>query len=294
MSFPETRFDLCGDEYIYAEISKEMRIESNFKAISITNELRSRDIPGIIEIYPANVSYLIRYNPNIISPHDLRDYLQEIDRLKSRSSEIVFESRIIDIPVLYDSISEELREQYNKFHQDPSISNFEFVMRANGYTDKETFIEAHSSSPYFITSLGFKPGLGWGFPIGVEREKIIQAEKYKSPRTSTIKEAVGVGGAFTVIYPTQSTGSYQLIGIAAVPVYDPTQSLDIFKDSFFLAQPGDLWKYRPVDEVEFNRIREEVKQGTYQYKVKSTQFIVEEYERKPKEYIANLMEGFYP
>ncbi|WP_338751702.1 5-oxoprolinase subunit B family protein [Bacillus sp. FJAT-52991] len=291
--FPETRFDFCGDEYIYAEISKEMRIESNFKAISITNELRKRQIPGIVEIYPANASYLIRYNPNEVSPHDLLAYLQEVDREKSKRSELNFDSRLIEIPVWYDdSVTKEAIEKDQHRHQEPGQSNFDFVMKINGFTDKESFIEAHSVNPYFVTSLGFKPGTAWTFPLGIENEQVIQAPKYMSPRAKTPREAVGIGGAFTVVYPTQSPGSYQLIGLSAVPVYDPTQSLEMFKESFFLARPGDLWKYRPISEAEYRNIREEVNKHTYQYKVKHVPFSGEEYDEKRAAYISQMMEGF--
>lgn len=291
--FPETKFDFCGDEYIYAEISTEMRIESNFKVISITNELRKREIPGMIEIYPGNASYLIRYDPNAISPHHLLDYLREIDQQKSEGSELSFNSRIIEIPVWYnDSNTKKTAEKYQHLQPEAGGDDFTYVMKANGFTEKDTFITAHSSTPYFITSLGFQPGTAWGFPLGVAQDKIIQAPKYKSPRAFTPSRALGIGGAFTVVYPSDSTGSYQLIGMSAVPVYDPSQSLSIFQDSFFLAKPGDLWKYRPVTEAEYYNIREEVKKRTYRFKVKPIRFFAEQYDEKGSHYILELMEGF--
>ncbi|MED0665480.1 5-oxoprolinase subunit B family protein [Pseudobacillus badius] len=291
--FPETKFDFCGDEYIYAEISKEMRIESNFKAISITNELRKRNIPGMIEIYPSNASYLIRYDPNAISPHHLLDYLQEVDQQKSDRSELYFSSRIIEIPVWYnDKITKRTIEKYQHLQPEAEGDDFSYVMKANGFTDKEDFIASHSAPPYFITSLGFKPGTAWGFPLGVPQRQILQAPKYPSPRSYTPSEAVGIGGAFTVVYPSESTGSYQLIGMSAVPVYDPGQSLPLFQDSFFLAKPGDLWKYRPVTEAEYYNIREEVAKRIYEYRVKSIEFSAEQYDEEGMRYISQLMEGF--
>ncbi|MFL0362164.1 allophanate hydrolase subunit 1 [Pseudobacillus sp. 179-B 2D1 NHS] len=291
--FPETKFDFCGDEYIYAEISTEMRIESNFKAISITNELRQRNIPGMIEVYPSNASYLIRYDPNVISPYHLLDYLQEIDQQKSDRSELHFSSRIIEIPVWYnDKVTKKTIEKYQHLQPEAEGDDFAYVMRTNGFTDVEAFITAHASPPYFITSLGFKPGTAWGFPLGVPQNRIIQAPKYSSPRPYTPSEALGIGGAFTVVYPSESTGSYQLIGVSAVPVYDTGQSLPIFRDSFFLAKPGDLWKYRPVTEAEYYNIREEVEKRTYEYKVKPIQFSAEQYDENGIHYISQLMEGF--
>jgi urea carboxylase len=292
-TLPETRFDFGGDEYIYAEISREMSAESNFKALAITTELRRRNIPGIIDICPSNASYLVRFNPEIILAHDLLDYLKEIDITKSTPSEMNLQVRIVEIPTWYDDpITRECSQRFKDRHHDPSISNFEFVMKINGFTDKKAFIEAHSAMPNLITMVGFIPGTGWGFQLGLSQKEIIQTPKYLSPRTDTPSQAVGLGGAFTVVYPVACPGSYQLIGISAVPVYDREQKLKDFKDTFFLARPGDIWKHRPLDEKEYNQITAEVKQGSYRYHMKEIDFSPEEYFVKRKQYIQELMEVF--
>lgn len=291
-TLPETHFDFVGDEYIYAEISREMSIESNYKAISITNELRKRNIPGIIDICPANASYLIRYNPEKIAGQDLKDYIQEIDIKKSNLSELTMQIRIIEIPTWYDDpITREYSLQFADRHQHPEMTDFEFVMRGNGFTDKNAFIEAHSSMPYFISMVGFIPGTAWEFQIGVPRENIIQVAKYLSPRTKTPARAIGLGGAFTVVYPMESSGSYQLIGMSAVPVYDEKRRLAELND-VVLARPGDFWKHRPIDEREYQRIVDEVERGTYRYRIKEVEFSSEKYLLYGKEYIDDLMEGF--
>ncbi|USG63357.1 carboxyltransferase domain-containing protein [Brevibacillus ruminantium] len=64
---PETRFDFGRDEYIFAEISRDMSEESNFKSLAITSKLRKRQIPGILDICPSNSSYLIRFDPKVIT-----------------------------------------------------------------------------------------------------------------------------------------------------------------------------------------------------------------------------------
>ncbi|MES9759319.1 allophanate hydrolase subunit 1 [Priestia megaterium] len=290
---PETRFHYGGDEYVFAEISKDMSAESNFKALAITKELRSRQIPGVLDICPANASYLVRFNPDIISAYDLLDYLKEIDIIKSNPAELNLSIRIVEIPIWYDDpVTQEYSRRFKDRHQDPSLTNFEFVMKMNGFRDKEAFIEAHTSMPYLISMIGFNPGAAWEFQLGVLREQMIQIPKYISPRTNTPRQAVGLGGAFTMIYPVSGPGSYQLIGMSAVPIFDKNQQLEDFKDSLFLARPGDLWKHRSVTESEFQRISDEVKQGTYRFRMKKVEFSPEEYFRKGRPYILELMEGF--
>lgn len=290
---PETRFHFGGDEYIFAEISKEMSAESNFKALAITEELSKRQIPGVMDICPANASYLVRFNPDILSAYDLLDYLKEIDILKSDPSQLNLSIRILEIPIWYDDpVTQEYSRRFKDRHQDPSLTNFEYVMKLNGFRDKETFIEAHTSMPHLISMIGFTPGAAWEFQLGVPREDIIQTPKYISPRKDTPKQAVGMGGAFTVIYPVAGPGSYQLIGMSAVPVFHHEQRLEEFKESPFLARPGDLWKHSSITESEYQRICQEVEQGTYRFRMKEVVFSPEEYFRKGRSYILELMEGF--
>lgn len=293
-TLPETKFDFVGDEYIYAEISIDMSEDSNFKALAITNELRSRNIPGIEDICPSNASYLIRFDPEVISALDLLEYLKAIDITKSNPSELNLAVRIVEIPIWYDDpITNEHSKRFRERNMiKDNISNFNLVMKVNGYTEKEKFIEAHSSSPYLITMIGFIPGTAWGYPLGLEKKEIIQTPKYISPRPNTPSLAVGLGGAFTVIYPLDAPGSYQLIGLSAVPVFDQEQRLADFKDTMFLARPGDIWKYRPVNEQEYTTIREQVKQGIYRFRMKSINFSAEEYFEKRKVYIQKIMEDF--
>ena len=293
-TLPETRFDFGGDEYIYAEISRDMSEESNFKALAVTNELRKRNIPGVHDICPSNSSYIIRFDPEVISPVDLLEYLKEIDITKSNPSALNMQVRIVEIPIWYD---DPLTQEYSRRFSERNISHdarsdFELVMKLNRFSTKEEFIEAHSSSPYLITMMGFIPGTAWEYPLGLEKKQIIQTPKYSSPRTDTPSRAVGLGGAFTVIYPLHAPGSYQLIGMCAVPIFDQSQRLYDLRDTFFLARPGDIWKHRPVDELEYNEIVRQVKEGEYRYRIKNVDFSTEEYFANKKEYLTRLMEGF--
>lgn len=292
-NLPETKFSFGGDEYIYAEISRDMRVESNFKALAITEELRIREIPGIIDIVSSNASYLVRYNPDIISGRDLLDYLKEIDLTKSNPATLNLSVRIVEIPTWYDDpVSREYSLRFKSRHLEPELSNFEYVMKINDFTEKEAFIAHHSSAPYLITMVGFLPGTAWHFPLGLQENEIIRAPKYTSPRTDTPERSIGIGGPFNVIYPVNGPGSYQLIGRSAVSVVDQTNRLVDLKDTSFLARPGDIWKYRPIEESEYNRITTEVKEGNYRYKMKEVELSPLEYVEKGKQYIHELMGDF--
>ncbi|MBU8880729.1 carboxyltransferase domain-containing protein [Bacillus sp. FJAT-29790] len=292
-NLPETKFNFGGDEYIYAEISRDMRVESNFKALAVTEELRKREIPGITDIVSSNASYLVRYNPDIIAARDLLDYIKKIDLTKSDPAELNLSVRIVEIPAWYDDpVTREYSRRFKNRHPEPDLTNFEYVMKLNGFIDKESFIQSHSETPYLITMVGFLPGTAWHFPLGLQPDEIIQAPKYNSPRIDTPERSIGIGGAFNVIYPVNGPGSYQLIGRSAISVVERTNHLEELQETSFLARPGDIWKYRPINESQYNEITSDVRAGKYRYKTKDIDLSPLEYVEKGKKYIHELMGDF--
>ena len=73
-----SRYSFGGDEHIFVEIDEEMSLEAFFKGLSITNAVRDAGIRGITEICPANASFQIKFNPDLISPDDLMAELKQM------------------------------------------------------------------------------------------------------------------------------------------------------------------------------------------------------------------------
>ena len=61
------RFTFGGDEHIFAEVSEEMSLEAFFKGMSVTNALHEARIRGVTEICPANASFQVRFDPDVIA-----------------------------------------------------------------------------------------------------------------------------------------------------------------------------------------------------------------------------------
>ena len=75
----ETRYDYGGDEYIFVEFDIEMSLEVNFRILSVCQEIERQRIDGVIEVCPANNSYLLHYKPELIEPQRLIRQLREIE-----------------------------------------------------------------------------------------------------------------------------------------------------------------------------------------------------------------------
>src|SRR5260221_14292063 len=82
-SWMDTRYTFGGDEYLFADLDIEMSLEINFKVLAVCQEIERQKIPGVIEVCPANSSYLIHYRPEEIAPKTLVATLTDIERKAS-------------------------------------------------------------------------------------------------------------------------------------------------------------------------------------------------------------------
>lgn len=289
---PEPRYEFGGDDHVFVELDQAMSFDANFQAMAITQQIAERDIDGVNEICPANASYMIQFDPDVVHPETMVDELREI-AAETDIEEYSWETRIVDVPVLFeDPWTRETLMKFRDRHQDPEATDLEYSARINGFDDVESFIEAFVGAPHMTTMVGFVPGLPWCFQM-VPRGEQLEVPKYEQPRTDTPARAVGFGGAFSVIYPVQGAGGYQLYGRTPIEVLDVDQRLPDFRDSIVFPDPGDILNYRPIDRKEYDEIRERVEDGSYEYTKAAVEFTPEEFFEAPREYNEELTEVLY-
>jgi len=267
-----TRYEYGGDEFIFVELSEEMSLENNFKIMGITKKLKEKEYEGVLDICPSPASYMVRIDPDVINADTLIEELKELEHAEGDLDDLEIQSRIVDVPVLYeDPWTHEAVMANRDRHQDPDSTDLEYAARINGYNSKEEFIDALSGSPFLVSMIGFVPGLPFCFQI-VPREKAIEVPKYVRPRTFTPGRCFGFGGGFSVIYPVDGAGGYQMFGITPVEVFDGKQELADFKDSMVFPRQGDILRFRRIDRDEYDAIRNEVENGTFTYQKKEFTF----------------------
>lgn len=288
-TLPEPRYEHGADDYVFVELAREMSLEANFKAMSITKQLRQRDLDGVTEICPANASYLVHVDPDVLDPSALVEALRELDE-EIDTTEYTWDARVIDVPILYDDPwTHETLMQFRDRHQDPDSTDLEYAARINDFDSVEEFVDAHTGAPHMVTMIGFVPGLPWCFQM-VSRDRQIEVPKYVQPRTETPSRAVGFGGAFTAIYPVKGAGGYQLFGRTPVEVFDGDQSLPDFRDSIVFPNPGDILNFRAIDREEYDAIREAVDDDAFEYTYETTEFEPSEFYADPEGYNRELQE----
>jgi urea carboxylase len=288
---PPPRYSFGGEDFLFCEIDEAMSFHANFKSLAICNALRELDLPGIVEIAPANASYLVRFDPDRLAPDDL---LAEAKRLyDDAAAEATFATRVIDIPAYYDDPwTRETLMKFRDRHQNPDGTDLEYVARINNFATTDEFIEAHHGSPFYVSMVGFVPGLPWAFQM-VPREKMLQVPKYIRPRTDTPALALSQGGAFAAIYPARGPGGYQLFAICALPIFDPRMELPDFRDDVVFFRHGDILKFRPIEREEYDAIRADVEAKKARYRYIDIQFQPHEFFQNPEAYNAALVRELY-
>lgn len=297
MSSPETasmeaRYTWGGDEFLFVEVSEAMSLAANFKVMSIAEKLASADMPGIVDICPANASLLVRFDPDVLPPAALEESIRAIEADLAHHQLQPLETRIVEVPVWYDDpFTAEVAERFREgFHQEPGGSDIDYAAKVNHLKDAAEFIQRHHEQPWLVSMVGFVAGLPFLFQL-VDREKQLEVPKYLSPRTDTPKLTVGHGGCFGCIYSVRGAGGYQMFGVAAAPIFDPAQSLADFKDFMVFFRPGDIVKFKPVTETEYNSIQAEISAGTFRYRQAPVTFDLSRALADPEGYNQELMEA---
>ncbi|MEC5191497.1 MULTISPECIES: 5-oxoprolinase subunit B family protein [unclassified Arthrobacter] len=288
----EARYTWGGDEFLFVEVSESMSLSANFRVMSIAAKLSAMELPGIVDVCPANASLLVRFDPDLLPPSTLEETVRSIEGDLAHHQVQALETRIVEVPVWYnDPFTAEVAGRFREgFHQEPGGSDIDYAARVNNLKDAGEFIKRHHEQPWLVSMVGFVAGLPFLFQL-VDREKQLEVPKYLSPRTDTPKLTVGHGGCFGCIYSVRGAGGYQMFGVAAAPIFDPAQSLADFKDFMVFFRPGDIVKFKPVTEDEYNGIQAEISAGTFRYRQAPVTFDLSQALASPESYNRKLMEA---
>lgn len=272
------RYTFGGDEHLFVECSEEMSLEAFFTSLSMAKGVRESGIKGVTEICPANASFQIKFNPDIIHPDDILREVKSIEGAAAKA-EPVLKTRIVEIPVFYnDPWTHETLMRFRERHQDPAGTDLDYAARVNDFSSVDDFIAAHSGSPWFVSMVGFVAGLPFMYQM-VERQRQIQVPKYLRPRTDTPRLTVGHGGCFGCIYSVRGAGGYQMFGITPMPIFDPTQTTSYLRNFMVFFRPGDIVKFKPIGRDAYDQAVEDVDKGRFAPPVREVSFDLREFQK---------------
>jgi KipI family sensor histidine kinase inhibitor len=235
--YEKAKYLVSGDSALTMEFGNIISEEINKKIRAVALAIEIKNIYGIMELVPTYRSLMIHYNPLKI------DYIELVDALKNIEENLdnikLPAPEVIEIPTLYGG------------DWGPDIEN---VAKYNNITTKEV-VEIHTSMEYLIFMLGFTPG----FPYLGGMDKKIAAPRLKTPRTRIPGGSVGIAGEQTGIYPVSSPGGWQLIGSTPIKLFDP------LRENPILLKSGNYIKFKSINELEYETIKQQLENGTYEY-----------------------------
>ncbi len=230
----------AGDSSLLVEFGAEISPQINQKIAATVKLLREQNIEGVVDVIPAFCSLLINYDPRVIRYEQISKRVEDLLKVDIRTGSQV--RKIFEIPVLYGG-------EYG-----PDLPH---IAEHAGLSEEEV-VKIHSSCDYLIYMLGFLPGFCY---LGGLDERI-HTPRLANPRILIPAGSVGIGGSQTGIYPLDSPGGWQLMGMTPVKTYDPARETPI------LVQAGEYIRFCPIDEAEYLRIKELADRGEYECTVR--------------------------
>ncbi len=230
----------AGDSSLLVEFGKEISPDINRRIAATVQLMREQNIEGVVDVIPAFCSLLINYDPRVIRYEQMKKRIEGLVSVDVRTGDQT--RKIFEIPVLYGG-------EYG-----PDLP---YIAEHAGLSQEEV-IRIHSSADYLIYMLGFLPGFCY---LGGLDERI-HTPRLANPRIKIPAGSVGIGGSQTGIYPLDSPGGWQLMGMTPVKTYDPNRDVPI------LVQAGEYIRFVPIDEAEYRRIQELVDRNEYQCTVR--------------------------
>ncbi len=226
-----------GDCAISVQLGNEISLETNSKVLTLWKELQTHPIEGITEMLPTYAALMIHYRPEIIRYSELKKRIE--DAAKELKAETSNQVKIVkEVPICYGG------------ELGPDLE----LCAQLEHTTVDEIIRKHSSHDYYVFMLGFAPG----HPYSARFEEPFQFKRRETARVNIPGRSVVVQQNLSDLIPFDQPCGWNIIGMT------PLTICDYSKEDPFLVRAGEWVRYIPVDRAEYDRIRKQVEEGTYQ------------------------------
>jgi KipI family sensor histidine kinase inhibitor len=191
---------------------------------NLYQSLLSLNDPNIIEIIPSYSTILIKYNILLYTFETLKDVINSQTDLDKN---LEIDNETITIDVYYGKeVGLDLE----------TIAN-------NTQLSIEEIIQIHSNKIYDVYAIGFLPGFGF---LG-EVDPRISTPRLKTPRKKVLKGSVAIADNQTAIYPSDSSGGWNIIGKTTYKLFNHNNPIDTLSPLTI----GKKVKFNPISKKEF-------------------------------------------
>jgi KipI family sensor histidine kinase inhibitor len=215
---PAPRFLVAGDRALVVEYGDAIDPDINARVRGLAVLLEQAALDGVIELVPTYRSLMIHYDQRRLAADALERHVREAD---SRLGSVTLPPpRIVEVPTVYGG------------EAGPDLDDV--AARAGLSTDQ--VVALHAGTDYLVYMMGFMPG----FPYLGGMSARIATPRLGTPRTVVPAGSVGIAGAQTGIYPTESPGGWRLIGRTTLRLFD------VARVPPALVEAGDRVRFVPM------------------------------------------------
>jgi KipI family sensor histidine kinase inhibitor len=213
------RFAPAGDRGLLAYPEASSDADASALVRALDRSLGAAPFDGLVECVPSVRGLLVVFDPEVVSVESAAERVRE----RAGGAAAPDAGRLHLVPTRYGG------------DDGPDLAA---VARACGM-DADTFVARHAEGEYRALMLGFRPGfayLGW-------LPEAMRTPRLPTPRVRVPAGSVAVAGLQTAIYPSESAGGWNLIGRAAIDLFDPA------RDPPALIGPDDHVRFVPTRDA---------------------------------------------
>lgn len=177
----------------------------------------------IIDLVSSYASILVVFDLCVIDHHQLRNQLRSV--LKQCGSVSMKQGRLVELPAYY-SLESGMDLTRIAHHANLTV---------------EQVISLHQAQEYRVYAIGFAPGFAY---LGEVDERIAMA-RLTTPRVKVPKGAIAIADRQTAVYPAQSPGGWNIIGLCPIDMFNPKA------EPTMPVEVGDRVKFVAIDKTKF-------------------------------------------
>ena len=183
-------------------------------------QLRATLGARLIDLVPSYASLLVIYDPYKTDHHALRVAIRRAlaNPIGTDNSQ---SGALVKLPVYYS------------IESGPDLQ----ALADNAGLSIEEVITIHQQSEYRVYAIGFAPGFAY---LG-ELDRRIAAPRLATPRQKVPRGAVAIADRQTAVYPAESPGGWNLIGLCPELMFDPSV------EPSMPVQVGDRVRFKAID-----------------------------------------------
>lgn len=276
-------YRVAGDKYLLVEYGPlVLDLELRFRVHVLMENLRMRNLPGIVDLTPGIRSLQIHYDNRILPLVELLDALHRAEDELPAADLLEVSTRIVHLPLSWDDPATRLAiEKYMAGVRKDAPwcpSNIEFIRRINGLASMEDVRRIVFDASYLVLGLG---DVYLGAPVATPldpRHRLVTT-KYNPARTWTPENAVGIGGAYMCVYGMEGPGGYQFVGRTLQMWNRWRQTAEFTDGKPWLLRFFDQIRFFPVSTAELEAIRTDFVHGRYRLDIREDTFRLADYRR---------------